>query len=106
MNPEQPASFLAGVYYILRAKATRQPAKTHTAQLRGGAWLSVTQVGATIKVAFYRTPARLGATELETFRLHCAIPAHARRVPETGQQQRHNDDLTWWMVGYEWKEET
>lgn len=49
-----------------------------------------------------RKTARIGASELETFRNHCMVPPEAIRWPAQDQAQITRDGATWWVVVYRW----
>lgn len=73
--------------------------------LRGGARLAVRVQQGVTTPTIARKKRKVGATELETFRRDCGIPAYASRWPAEQQTTRTDEDgVLWWYVTYRWKE--
>lgn len=100
---------------LSRARVTGQ---VRHAKLSGGANIWVRVQDGQITVTWGRTPKPLGDVELGVFRRHCAVPAHAERLPSEGQDQRERTVTvedeehgsvpvveTWYRVGYRWKDQ-
>lgn len=89
-------------HLLARARATGQ---LQSATLHGGARVVVQVKGSQVAVSIGRTPAKVGSTEEVTFRRLFQIPAHARRLPSSGQATKVRDDATWHVIGWTFDEE-
>jgi hypothetical protein len=75
-------------------------------KLRGGAQLALRVDGDVVTLTISRPKKPLGATEVETFKRDCAIPARAIRFPLEEQGARNDSDgLLWFYIAYRWREE-
>jgi hypothetical protein len=97
----QQQSKLSRLYQQLYQQAERRQG-TQRCPLPGGARLAITINGDKVVVSFARQGKRLSDREIETFKAHCCIPPHAKRVPEVGQTERHDG---WYVMGYTWEVE-
>jgi hypothetical protein len=74
-------------------------------QLGGGARIAVScpPPGDRVKFSIARKGARVGDTEIITFRAKCNVPAGAKRVPAEGQNEiTDTQGEKWFQVGYIW----
>jgi hypothetical protein len=72
--------------------------------LKGGARMAVRVRSDVITPTISRKEKALGATEVETFKRDCGVPATAERLPDAGQRQRTRDGATWHTITYRWRE--
>jgi hypothetical protein len=72
--------------------------------LKGGARLAVRVRSDVITLTISRKEKALGATEIETFKRDCGVPATAERLPDAGQRKRERDGATWHTITYRWRE--
>ena len=91
----------------LFAEAKRAAERTHDdrlLELSGGARLGIRVEGPIVTLTIARPKKKLGATELETFKAACGIPAVAFRYPAEGQLTRDVEGVTHYFVAYRWVE--
>lgn len=95
---------LASIYLQLHRRA----AETNTDrsyELKGGAKIAVRVRDGVTTLTIARKGKKVGATELETFRRDCGVPATASRWPTDDQATRHDDEgLLWFYIAYRWAE--
>jgi hypothetical protein len=94
---------LANIFLELKRRA-RDTGDDRTADLKGGARLAVRVQADVVTLTISRSKKPLGATELETFRRDCGIPASAIRFPLDEQGTRTVDGVIWWYIAYRWRE--
>lgn len=95
---------LANIYLELHRQAQRTQTD-RAIDLRGGARLAVRVKEGVTTLTISRKGKRVGATELETFRRECGIPAYASRWPAEDQATRKDDEgFLWFFVAYRWAE--
>jgi hypothetical protein len=97
-------SVLHGIYRVLCMQSARKQAPIGQ-NLKSGARLTVSVKDRTTTVIISRPDKPLGGVEIETFKLHCAIPAGAARAPAEGQQVIEEDNVTWHRVAWRFKSE-
>ncbi len=97
-------SYLASLFQTL-LQGARRSGQDRRAPLRGGAEIVVRSRLGQTTVTFKRRGAKVGDTELVTFRLHCQIPPDAERIPATGQKEWDaGKGRKWYYVGFRWKD--
>ena len=95
-------SKLSAVYAKLVADVKALPGRDQFHNLMNGARIAVRLRANLQTVTFSRGDVELGAVELETFKKHCAIPAHARRIPAAGQGLVPNQVRARYYVAFQW----
>lgn len=95
-------SNLSAIYAKLVKDAQALPKCDHATTLRNGARIALRLRNNVQTVTFSRSDVEVGEIELTTFQKHCAIPAHARRIPESGQGERNEDVRLRRYVAYRW----
>lgn len=95
---------LASIYLQLH----HQAARTNTDRrydLKGGARIAVRVQQGVTTLTIARKGKKVGATELETFKRDCGVPAYASRWPADDQATRNDDaGLLWFYITYRWAE--
>ena len=95
---------LADLFMQLKIQAERTGTDRRL-DLKGGARLAVRVQDGVTTLTISRKAKKVGATELETFRRDCAIPAYASRWPHEQQTTRTDEQgELWWYVAYRWRE--
>lgn len=95
---------LADLFMQLKIQAERT-GEDRRLDLKGGARLAVRVQDGVTTLTIQRRAKKVGATELETFRRDCGIPAYASRWPAEQQTTRTDaDGVLWWYVAYRWAE--
>jgi hypothetical protein len=94
---------LANMFIEMKRRA-RETGDDRATDLKGGARLAVRVRSDVITLTISRKEKALGATEVETFRRDCGIPATAERLPDAGQRKRERDGATWHTITYRWRE--
>jgi len=96
---------LSNLYSELHRRA-EQSGQDRALDLKGGARLAVRVKDGIVTLTISRSKKPLGATELETFRRDCGIPASAIRFPLDEQGTRYQEGIRWWYIAYRWREDT
>jgi hypothetical protein len=94
---------LANIFLELKRRA-RDTGEDRTVDLKGGARLAVRVQADVVTLTISRSKKPLGATELETFRRDCGVPASAVRFPLEGQGVKEHDGMPWHYIAYRWRE--
>lgn len=94
---------LATMYQELHRRASAT-GEDRALDLRGGARLAVRVQDGIVTLTISRSKKPVGATELETFRRDCGIPANAIRFPLDEQGTRTVDGIRWWYIAFRWRE--
>src|SRR4051812_18816051 len=94
---------LANLYTELHRRAS-ETGEDRATDLKGGARLAVRVKAGVVTLTISRVTKPLGATEIETFKRDCGVPATAERLPDAGQRQRTRDGATWHTITYRWRE--
>lgn len=94
---------LANIYLELLRRA-RETGDDRATDLKGGARLAVRVRSDVITLTISRKEKALGASEVETFKRDCGVPAAAERLPDAGQRQRMRDGATWHTITWRWRE--
>jgi hypothetical protein len=92
---------LANMFVEMKRRA-RETGDDRATDLKGGARLAVRVRSDVITIS--RKEKALGATEVETFKRDCGVPATAERLPDAGQRTRERDGATWHTITYRWRE--
>jgi hypothetical protein len=91
------------MYQELRRRAM-ETGEDRALTLKGGARLAVRVQADVVTLTISRSKKPLGATELETFRRDCDIPASAIRFPLDEQGTRTVDGVIWWYIAFRWRD--
>jgi hypothetical protein len=94
---------LANLYTELRRRAAAS-GEDRALDLRGGARIAVRVADGITTLTISRSKKPLGATEIETFKRDCGVPASAIRFPLEGQRTIERDGATWHAITYRWRE--
>jgi hypothetical protein len=94
---------LATMYQELHRRAL-ETGEDRALDLRGGARLAVRVKDGIVTLTISRAKKQVGATELETFRRDCGIPASAIRFPLDEQGTRTVDGVIWWYIAFRWRD--
>ena len=95
-------SKLSAVYAKLVADVKALPGYDQAHNLMNGARIAVRLRDNLQTVTFSRGDVELGAVELDTFKKHCSIPEHARRIPAEGQNLVPNQVRARYYVAFQW----
>ena len=95
-------SKLSAIYAKLVADVKALPGYDQAHNLMNGARIAVRLRDNLQTVTFSRGDVELGAVELDTFKTHCAIPEHARRIPAIGQNLVPKTVRARYYVAFQW----
>jgi len=95
---------LSNIFLEMKRRAG-ETGEDRATDLRGGARLAVRVRADVITLTISRKEKALGATEIETFKRDCGVPAGAERLPDVGQRVRLRDGAQWHTITYRWRED-
>jgi len=94
---------LANIFLELKRRAS-ETGEDRSVDLKGGARLVVRVESNQVTLTISRSKKPLGATEIETFRRDCGVPADAIRFPQDEQGTRTVDGILWFYLAYRWRD--
>jgi hypothetical protein len=95
---------LANLYTELHRRA-QQSGEDRALDLKGGARIAVRVQADITTLTISRSKKPLGATEIETFKRDCGVPASAIRFPLEGQGVKEHGGMPWHYIAYRWRED-
>lgn len=96
---------LSSLYTELHRNAARS-GEDRALDLKGGARIAVRVQADVTTLTISRSKKPLGATEIETFKRDCGVPANAIRFPQEGQGVKEHDGMPWHYIAFRWREES
>lgn len=96
---------LSNLYTELHRRAAAS-GEDRALDLKGGARIAVRVQAGVVTLTISRSKKLLGATEIETFKRDCNVPATAIRFPLEGQGVKEHGGMSWHYIAYRWREES
>lgn len=90
---------LNNIYLELHRRAG-ETGEDRAIDLKGGARLAVRVQAGVVTLTISRSKKPLGATEIETFKRDCGVPAMAIRFPLEGQGTKEHDGMPWHYIAF------
>jgi hypothetical protein len=86
-------------------RRAQQSGADRALDLKGGARIAVRVQADITTLTISRSKKPLGATEIETFKRDCGVPASAIRFPLEGQGVKEHGGMPWHYIAYRWRED-